>query len=1795
MKRNRALVQILREKWIAYPIVMETIEVFLIALLFVSQVEARTAIDSLHSHQVSVHQQPLVVASPSPGAPAEKETVVRLPGHVLPALKEAQPAPIVPGADAELLTLTVILNRTDQSGVDRYLREVYDPHSFQYRRFLSQSEIAARFGPTKEAYKNVLAYLKKYGFTLVQGSENRLTLTMRGTRAQAERAFDAHIRNFEAGSRQFFANDTDPAVPRSLASYIQAITGLSNLSVPEPAGAIDSLVVSIARAIGGALLPEYVGFLLVDAEFAAAEAASFGVTEVELIDAAMTAQEIYAVIGDPVRATGAGQKIGLLAFSSFQLSDVADWLAVIGLPASRIGQVSQVDVNGGAPLGADESDALLGIQTVLTIAPGAQVVVYDAPFTGPGTSFQTLFNTMINDGVTVISNSFGYCEDQTTLADAQSIDAILATAAASGISVFNATGDTGSACNDGAANTIQVPADSPNATAVGGTTLTFGPRFTYGTESWWDGSTAVPPSGQGGFGLSKFFSRPAYQDGLNTAPMRSIPDVVAPADPLKNGSIICQADAEGCPTGIRIGGTSLATPIWAALTALLNEAQGHPHGLLNPLIYPLAGTNAFHSAASMGTDAAHVGLGSPNGILLALALGGHVAGPADPSISSLTVSSPNPFQPFFGTIPADGSTAAAVVVRLQDVNDNIVPGKTVTLSAGAGSHAVITPVSGVSSDANGAVIFTVKDSTIENLTFTATDVTDGVTLAQTATVQFVGPPPSTTSLDVNPSNVIADGIATSTITVKLLDAHGNGIPGKQITLSQGGGHSLISGPSPSVTDSTGQIQFSVTDQVNETVTYTAKDVSDGLVISKTVQVTFFGGGGSCVSNLTPPTGANGNIVTPFATGFLAQNFLFGGINFIGCPGASNPVFSTSGPVLVADFVTGDLYRFGLGGGAVSNGSVLSNLGKTLGELTFGKDGSLYGILATNASTNLGSIVQIDPATGQVLRTVASNLTCPTGLAVDPLSGDLFFDDNCSVFNEDPSIFRVQNPASSNPSVVIYATLPTKSNGKITFAPNGTLYVVGQILTGFILNPQAPVLRVAGTNTTSPGAVTSLPGVTSDYGVAGIAVGETQPDGEARSLIIHSNNALQLVDITANPVTTTALANGSIGAGVIGPDGCLYSGISDTVYKLTDSSGGCRFTPTNPSPSLSLTPTTVLPDPAQGTPATFTAIFHNLNVPTGTPVTLTVIGPNLQPRLARTDDSGRATFTYIGTFTGTDALVATATVGTQTLTSNVAQVTWTAGAHTTFLSLNTSPSGGTVGKPLTLTGTLVDVSAAPAAVLDNQTLSLSLAGQTCTGTTDSTGTASCTIVPNVAAESYSLTADFDGTNQFLPSSVNKTVYLVDAPISAATPPTIFPTVSGTLGNNGWYTSDVTVSWTVTDNGSAITNKSGCDSATVTTDTLGTTFTCSATNGGGTASKSVTIPHDVTSPTIIGSASPAANANGWSNSSVTVSFTCTDATSGVASCTAPQNLNEGAGQSVSGNAADKAGNTANTQITGINVDLAAPVVTVTGVTNGATYTLGSIPAAGCSTTDILSGVQTNAILSVTGGNADGTGTFTASCTGALDKAGNPGATASVTYQVSGGSTGPIKTGALTIGFWQNKNGQAIITGGAATGGVCKSGTWLRQYAPYQDLSATATCSKVATYTTTIIKAATASGASMNAMLKAQMLATALDVYFSDLALGGNKIAAPKPIGSVAIDLTLICMMIDSSSGIATCGGVYQNAGSAFGGASSLSVSQMLGYAASQSNASGSVWYGQVKATQGLAKNAFDAVNNQVAFAF
>jgi hypothetical protein len=1206
-----------------------------------------------------------------------------------------------------------------------------------------------------------------------------MTLTARATRAQIEQAFDLHIHDYKLGAQKFYANDRDPGLPVEFAPAVQAVQGLSDFARPRRA----FLRVAFAKAI--CPLTSQISLEITDACTAIEH-------ELERYKTCLTDAGVsYPVPNDGFEASlqkqlaelrrnnckssspitllpslaaskldGTGQKVGLLEFDSFNPSDVQNFLDLIGYSSTVAGNLSEMKVNGGAAIGGYEDEVLLDTDAVLTIAPGAKVVVYDSPFTAPGASFQALLNTMINDGDTVISNSWLYCENQTNAADVNSIDSILATAAASGITVLNASGDTGAVC--GAGKSAGVPADSPHATAVGGTTAALAPGYVYGSEGWWDTVNATPPGGQGGFGTSAFFSSPPYQSGLNPSAMRSVPDLVILADPTE-GVQICQADSGGCPTGQLYGGTSNSAPVMAAMVAQINQYLGHNLGELNPLIYPLAKTKAFRSATALSSDFAHVGLGSPNIDALALGLAGQSPGTVDASQSLVGTAPLGPGDtPAYA--PADGSTQVYVIVNLLDANDHSVSGKSVSLSASPGTTAKISPASAVS-DSYGSSVFTVTDLMPEKVTLTATDTSDSIKLTQTETVNFLVPPAAGAGVDVLPSSVTADGFSTATLTITLKDAMGRPTPGKLINISQGTGHSVIAGPTPSVTDSNGQLQFAVSNFQQETVTYSVVDITDGnLPFPSTAQVTFSNGPNPGCANGNPGA-APGYLVSPFASGFLTENFGYGGISFGFCQGAVGTAFDKAGNLYVGDLLNGNIYKFGPAGGVASDATLLTKtaLGPTLTALAFGLDGNLYAArAATTGDITTGAIFQVDTSTGDIVRTVATGLHCPYFMATDPLSGDLFVDSSCG--GPDPalnSLWRV-NPTTGK--VTVYGNLPTQGNGQITFAPDGTMYIV----------TSAQVERVAGTDTPQPATFTSLP-IVPWYG--GLLAAGQQANGDAQFLFIaipgiSNSGGLGTVDLTANPPSAASTLVNSFnhlaGAETLqpGPDGCVYGSRGDAVFRITDDQGGCSFTSFGKtiSPSLSLTP--VVTAAQQGGQTSFTAMLHYTAISAGTPVLFHVSGANPQTKLVRTDDSGSANVTYTGVHAGADTIYASAALGSTTLLSNQAQMTWSNGAHTTFLTLNLSPDSAPVGKAVTMTASLADTSVTPPSAVPGANISFQLEGQSCNAATDLHGTASCSITPPFAATA-TLSANFPGSGSLLAAQAN-------VGFNVTAPPTLVPT-------------------------------------------------------------------------------------------------------------------------------------------------------------------------------------------------------------------------------------------------------------------------------------------------------------------------------------------------------------------------------------------------------------------------------------
>lgn len=222
----------------------------------------------------------------------------------------------------------------------------------------------------------------------------------------------------------------------------------------------------------------------------------------------------------------------------------------------------------------------------------------------------------------------------------------------------------------------------------------------------------------------------------------------------------------------------------------------------------------------------------------------------------------------------------------------------------------------------------------------------------------------------------------------------------------------------------------------------------------------------------------------------------------------------------------------------------------------------------------------------------------------------------------------------------------------------------------------------------------------------------------------------------------------------------------------------------------------------------------------------------------------------------------------------------------------------------------------------------------------------------------------------------------------TGPVITPVVTCTdWGTNGWCQGIIFLTFNVTEPESRVSSTSGCTGpffgyfvVTGNTSSAGQTFTCNATSADGTLSSSgsVTVYRDATNPTASATRSPAANASGWNNTDVTVTFSGTDANSGIAFCTSPIILSaDGMGQSATGNCTDVAGNvSSNVTINNINIDKTPPTITLLSRTppNGNGWNNGSVTVT-WSCTDALSGVVSSTVtqtISSEGANQSATGT-------------------------------------------------------------------------------------------------------------------------------------------------------------------------------------------------------------------------------
>ena len=485
-----------------------------------------------------------------------------LPGHVPLVVSRLQPLGDLPATNE--LWLAIGLPLRDPAGLSKFLKEVYDPASPNFRHYLTPEEFTARFGPTEQDYTAVKNFARANGFQITGRHGNRLLLDVRANVADIQRAFHIGMRKFKhpREARDFFAPDAEPAVAASLP--VADVGGLSNYQLPQPKLLQKTFPADKAEAkSGSAPNGDFLG------------------------------DDFRAAYVPDTTLTGAGQVVGLLQFDYYCTNDVAAYAKLAGGGRGNI-PIQTVFLDGyGGKRSSGNGEVTLDIEMAMAMAPGLQKIII---FTGGPTGQQNdILNAMAaSNTVKNLSCSWGWGggPDTTT-------DAIFQQMAAQGQSFFNASGDsdaftTGASSVNGVDrfSKANAPSSSPYITQVGGTTLTTaGPGGAWQSETVWNWGGGSGSSG----GISSYYLIPDWQTTVSMAgnqgstTFRNIPDVALTADNVYSFSNNGKAGP--------VGGTSCAAPLWAGLTALANqlaEMTGKPAvGLINQPVYMIGSGGAY--------------------------------------------------------------------------------------------------------------------------------------------------------------------------------------------------------------------------------------------------------------------------------------------------------------------------------------------------------------------------------------------------------------------------------------------------------------------------------------------------------------------------------------------------------------------------------------------------------------------------------------------------------------------------------------------------------------------------------------------------------------------------------------------------------------------------------------------------------------------------------------------------------------------------------------------------------------------------------------------------------------------------------------------------------------------------------------------------------------------------------------------------------------------------------------------------------------------------------------------------
>jgi len=500
---------------------------------------------------------------------------------------------VAPSFVLSRITLALAPSDAQKNDLDQLLAAQQDPSSSEYHHWLTPEEYARRFGASEADLAQITAWLQAEGLTVTGVARGRNSVTVDGTAAQVERAFQTEIHQYVVDGETHFANATAVSLPVALRGVVMSIHGLNDFRLkpakrmPRDQPDFNSQTPNFTSSKGNHYL------------------------------APNDLATIYNI--NPVYNAGfdgSGQKVAIAGQTQIDLSDIQQFRVSYNLPANDPQIVFVPNTKDPGISSNDLPEADLDLEWAGAVARNASIIyVYT-------TDVMDAVQYAIDQNLApVLSTSYGSCEPETPQSDALLFQSWAKQGNAQGITWFAASGDSGGADCDDSTHTglaVDVPAAIPEVTGVGGTKLNEGAGQFWNTTndsnqasvlsyipetSWNDSIADGTPSASGG-GASTFFSKPSWQTGAGVPNdnARHVPDVALTASADHDGYLVY--------TGGKLqvyGGTSVPTPSFAGLAALLNQvlvSSGVPStaglGNINPKLYSLAqsASGVFHDVTT---------------------------------------------------------------------------------------------------------------------------------------------------------------------------------------------------------------------------------------------------------------------------------------------------------------------------------------------------------------------------------------------------------------------------------------------------------------------------------------------------------------------------------------------------------------------------------------------------------------------------------------------------------------------------------------------------------------------------------------------------------------------------------------------------------------------------------------------------------------------------------------------------------------------------------------------------------------------------------------------------------------------------------------------------------------------------------------------------------------------------------------------------------------------------------------------------------------------------------------------